>query len=131
MAYYYDETVLVALLNAIKNGATRVVLLSTYTEGQSWAIVDGNVIAEGDAALTAGSFSGPSPSGLNQQLTFSGAAGTASVDDATPDDLHIALMDDTYVYVVTDETSDQPINSGNPVTFPAFYMQASQPTVAT
>lgn len=131
MATYYDQSVLDALLNAIKNGCNtngKVVLISDYTQNDTWATVDGNILAE--ATITSGDFTGPTASGVDQQLTFSGKAGTATATDATPTDLHIALIDDSIVYAVTNETSDQPINSGNPVTFPAFYMQASQPTQA-
>ena len=46
------------------------------------------------------------------------------------DDLHFCFVDTTNSKVlwVTDETTDQTITSGNPVTFPSLVYTANQPT---
>ena len=125
MATWFDTSALDALLNEIKNNSVTVRLLDTYTQGDNFSTVDANTIAS--AAITSGDFTGPSSSGQNRRLTFSGKTGTATANSSVQA-LHIALCSASVVYAVTDETSDQPITSGNPVTFPTFYMQSSQPT---
>ena len=125
MATWFDTTALDALLNEIKNNSVSVRLLDTYTQGDNFATVDANTIA--DAAITSGDFTGPAANGNHRRLTFSGKTGNATANSSVQQ-LHIALCSADTVYAVTDETSDQPITSGNPVTFPTFYMQSSQPT---
>ncbi len=111
---------------SIKANATKMMLISAYTAGDSYATVTGNKLAEvtmasGDYAL--------SSSGNNRLLTSaSGKSSNASASAASPN-LHIAFTDGSAkVLWVTDETTDQPITSGNPVNFPALTYTSNQPT---
>lgn len=125
MATWYDSTVLDALLSQIKTGATHVWLLDTYTQGQNFATVQGNKI--GEAAITDTDFTGPTADSNDRRLTFDGKTGTAT-GNSSVGALHIAIVSGSAVLAVTDETSDQPITNGNPITFPSFYMKSNQPT---
>lgn len=109
-------------LDAIRTNCNRVWLLSTYTAGDSYATCSGNKVAEitiSSANFTVGS------SGNNRTLTFTRPAGpddtanaTANVPDGT--NLHLAFVDtaNSVVELVTEETSDQAVVSGNPIQFP-------------
>jgi hypothetical protein len=138
MATFYDHSALEALLDVIRDGVNtngKVVLIHGYTQGDTYAsVMDvASVVAEatingGVTYFTAG-FSGTT----HRVLNFLGVDGVATVNgggEYTGGDLSIALVDDAIVYAVTNETSNQTITDGNSVTFPAFYMQASQPTQA-
>jgi hypothetical protein len=131
MATWYDTSALDALLDKISgqvggNGATTVRLLDTYSQGDTFSEVNGNTIAQ--VAILPGDFTGPASSGNHRRLTFSGKTCPSADSPSSAQDLHIALCSATVVLAVTDETSDQTITAGNPVTFPQFYMQSSQPT---
>lgn len=127
MPAWYGTASLQALLDDIKTKVTTIHLLSSYSIGQDYATVTGNSI--GSAAITgAGNFTGPTPQGNDMRLVFDGVGGTASASDPGGT-LHIALTSGTEVLCVTEETSQQPITDLNPITFPTFYMQSSQPTV--
>jgi hypothetical protein len=124
MATWYDTSALDALLDKIGTAVT-VRLLDTYSQGDSYAEVNNQTIATANAT---GLFTAPTSSGRHRRLTFSGATGAATANSSVGN-LHIALCSaDSVVLAVTDETSDQPITNTNPVTFPSFYMQSSQPT---
>lgn len=112
-------------LNAIKSGAIRMLLISAYTAGDSYATVTGNKLAE--ATMASGDFT-LSSSGNNRVLTTATKTATATATAATPN-LHIAFTDNvSKVLWVTDEISDQPVTSGNPVNFPAVTYTSNQPT---
>jgi len=135
MATYFDDTaVLDGLLDIIRQGSTQVWLIEAYSQGDSFAVVQGNVVADADSAITTGDFSASQAAGagVGREMDFLGAAGTASATStlhATGEGLHIALTNGTdTIYAVTDETSNQPIVSGNPVTFPSFTIRTLQPT---
>lgn len=125
MATWYSTASLDALLNDIKNKATTVHLLDTYSAGQDYATVVGNSI--GSAAITGTDFTGPQASGNNRELVFDGKSGMATANSSVGQ-LHIAITSGSEVLCVTDETSDQPITSGNPLVFPSFSMFSMQPT---
>ena len=131
MATWFDNSaggVLDGLLDKISSQATRVMLISNYTQGDAYGTVTGNSL--GEAVISGADFSGPSNGASNSRvLTFSGKSGTASATDPAPTNLHIALTDgSSTVLAVTDETSDQAITSGNTLNFPSFTMSALQPT---
>ena len=135
MATYFDDTaVLDGLLDIIRQGSLQVWLIEAYAQGDPYATVAGNVVADADSAITVGDFSASQAAGagVGREMDFLGAAGTASATStlhATGDGLHIALTNGTdTIYAVTDETSNQPIVSGNPVTFPSFTLRTLQPT---
>lgn len=125
MPTWYDTTALDALLNEIKNNAVTVRLLDDYSQADNFSTVNTNTIAQ--TAINPSSFTGPVANGSHRRMTFDGASATAT-SNSTVGDLHIALCSADTVYAVTDETSDQPITSGNSVNIPAFYLQSSQPT---
>lgn len=112
----------------IKANATKMVLLSGYAFGQSYATVMANKLAEvtvanGDFALT--------NSGNDRVLAGpSGKSGNATASSGASPDLHMAVVDATNskVLYVTDETTNQVITSGNPVDFPQITYTSFQPT---
>jgi len=112
-------------LTSIKTNATRMILISAYSAGDSYATVTGNALAT--VTMASGDYT-ISTSGSNRVLTTATKSATASASSATPN-LHIAFTDgSSKVLWVTDETSDQAITSGNTVNFPAITYTANQPT---
>lgn len=128
MAKWVNADVLDNGLNAIKNNCNKMALISTYTAGDSYAIVNGNILAE--VTMASGDFTLGS-SGSNRTLTTASgkqdASANASGGGAA---MHIAFLDtlNSKVLWVTEETSDQTITAGNPVTFPSLVYTAEQPT---
>lgn len=112
----------------LKANAVRAILISAYTAGDSYATVLAAAlctitISSADFGALAGADAAP------RTLSFLGKSGTASGSSATPN-LHLAFTDGaSKVLFVTNETSDQAITSGNPVTLPAIspLYTASQP----
>lgn len=127
MAKWAHSDVLDGGLNAIRNNATRMILIKAYTAGDSYAAVAANAVctitmASGDYTL--------SGSANNPRVCTTGAkSGTASANSGATPDLHIAFTDNvSKVLWVTDETSDQVVTSGNTVNFPALTYTSNQPT---
>jgi hypothetical protein len=114
-------------LNDIRNTATRMILVSAYSAGDSYATIQANKIAE--ATMVVGDFV-LSSSGNNRVLTTAaGKSATATATVGGTPDLHIAFTDGTAnVIWVTDETSNQPITTGNTVNFPQLTYTSNQPT---
>jgi hypothetical protein len=129
MPTWYDTSALDALLDTISGaqggGATTVRLLNGYVQGDTFSEVNNNTIAS--EVINSSDFETIVPFNQHRRLTFKGKTATATLG-ATGADLHIALCSASVVLAVTDETSDQTITESNLVTFPAFYMQSSQPT---
>lgn len=127
MAKWAHQDVLDGGLNAIKNSVIRMMLISAYTAGDSYATVTGNKLAEVTMAATDFTISS---SGNNRQCaSASGKTATASAGATAGSNLHIAFTDGaSKVLFVTDETTDQAITIGNTVTFPAITYTNSQPT---
>ena len=111
-------------LSAIKTNANAQWLLKAYAAGDSYATCTGNMIAE--VAMTSGDYT--LADGASSSRTLTTAAGKTD-SGATPN-LHIAFVDtvNSKVLWVTDETSDQVVTLGNPVTFPSVVLTRSQPT---
>lgn len=127
MAKFVHSDTLDNGLNAIKTGAIRMLLLSAYTAGDTFATVTANTLATvtmANADFTLAS------SGNNRTLTTAaGKSATASATASGTPDLHIAFTDNvSKVLWVTDETSNQPITSGNTVNFPSVTYTSNQPT---
>lgn len=127
MAKWVDADVLDGGLNAIKTVAVRMFLISAYTAGDSYATViaaalnAGVVMASGDFTL--------GTSGSNRTLTTATKSQNANASAGGTPDLHIAFTDGaSKVLWVTDETSNQAITSGNPISFPALVYTNQQPT---
>ena len=126
MAKWVRSGVLDNGLNDIKTVATKMLLLSTYTAGDTYAVVFANRLNAG-VTMAAADFT-LAAAGNNRTLTTAaGKADTATATAATPN-LHIAFTDGVGVVIwVTDETSDQPITSGNTINFPALVYTSQQP----
>ena len=127
MAKFVHSDVLDGGLNAIKNGATHMLLIKAYVAGDSYATVVGNALA--DVTMVSGDYT-LSSSGNNRVLTTAaGKSATASANSGAAPNLHIAFTDGSAkVLWVTDETSDQVITSGNTVNFPQLTYTSNQPT---
>ena len=127
MAKWAHSDVLDGGLNAIRNNATRMILIKAYTAGDSYTTVVANAVctvtmASGDYTLS-GSANNP------RVCTTDAKSSMASANSGATPDLHIAFTDNvSKVLWVTDETSDQVVASGNTVNFPALTYTSNQPT---
>ncbi len=127
MAKYAHADVLDGGLNAIKNGATRMHLLKAYTFADSYATVTSNIIAS--VIMASGDYALSGADGAARVLTVVAKSGTASANSGATPDLHIAFTDNvSKVLMVTDETSNQEVTSGNTVNFPSLTYTSEQPT---
>jgi hypothetical protein len=127
MAKYAHIDVLDGGLNAIKNNATRMLLIKAYTAGDSYATVAGNKIAE--VTMAPGDFTISGADAAARVLTVAARSGTASANSGATPDLHIAFTDNvSKVLFVTKETSNQVVTSGNTVNFPSLTYTSAQPT---
>jgi hypothetical protein len=125
MATYAHPDVLDNGLNYIKTNCNKIAVVSTYTFGDSYATVNGNILA--DAAMSSTDFT-LGDSGNSRTLTT--AAGKSdSAANATGAASHIAFVDTatSKVLWVTEETSGQTINTGNQVNFPSLVYTSNQP----
>lgn len=115
-----------AMLEVVRTGATNILLVTSYAQGENYATVVGRSVA--DATINTGNFTGPASSGNNRILTFTGASATASGNASTPD-LHMVITNGTdTLLAVSDESTDQDIVSGNTVNFGSFEIRALQPS---
>ncbi len=126
MAKYAHAEVLDGGLTAIRNNATQMLLLKAYAPGDNYATVSGNTICAVAMSTTDYTLSGPD--GGARVLTVVAKSGTASGNSGPSPDLHIAFTDGTAkVLLVTDETSDQVVTSGNTISFPNLTYTSNQP----
>lgn len=127
MAKYAHIDVLDGGLNAIKNGVTKMLLITSYTPvTDNYAAVVAKAICSVD--MVAGDFTIAGADGAARVLTVAAKSGTASGSTSGTPDLHIAFTNGVdKVLLVTDETSDQAITSGNTVNFPSLTYTSSQP----
>jgi hypothetical protein len=126
LAKYVSADVLDGGLNAIRNSAVRMLLLKAYTAGDSYATVTGNAISE--ITMASGDYTLSGADGAARVLTVSAKSGTAFANSGATPDLHIAFTDSTSkVLLVTDETTDQVVTSGNTVNFPILTYTSAQP----
>lgn len=125
MAKWVNSATLDNGLNHIKNNATKLLLISAYSAGDSYAAVLSAAIMTIDVTSTDFTLSS---SGSNRLLTTSSKTGTASGTASGSPDLHIAFTNgiDTVLWV-TDETTNQPITTGNTVTVPSAVYTSVQP----
>ena len=127
MAKYAHPDVLDNGLNFIKSNCNKIALISSYAVGDSYAAVNGRILA--DVAMTSADFT-LSSSGNDRVITSAAgkqdSAANASGGSATN---HIAFLDtvNSKVLWVTQETTGQAITAGNPVTFPSLTYTAQQP----
>lgn len=128
MAKWVRSGVLDNGINDIKNNAVRMLLLSTYATGDSYAVVVANALNAG-VVMAPGDFT-VAAAGNNRTLSVvAGKTQAANASAGGTPDLHIAFTDGAAAVIwVTDETSNQPITSGNLLTFPAIVYTSNQPT---
>jgi len=109
----------------IRTNCNKMAVISAYSAGDSYATVNGNILAE--ATMASGDFTFAS-SGSDRTLTTAAGKSDASAND-TGAASHIAFVDtaNSKVLWVTEETSGQTITSGNPVNFPSLVYTAKQP----
>ena len=111
----------------IKANCNKAALISSYAVGDSYATVNGRILAE--ATMTSADFT-LGTSGSDRTLTTAAgkqdASANASGGSASN---HLAFVDtiNSKVLWVTEETSGQAVTAGNPVTFPSLVYTAKQP----
>ena len=128
MAKFAHQQVLDNGLNYIKNNCNKIALISSYSVGESYATVNGKILA--DAAMTSTDFTLGS-AGNNRTLTSAaGKSDTAANSTGGSATNHIAFLNTTgsEVLWVTEETSGQVVTVGNPVNFPSLVYTSNQPT---
>ena len=125
MAKWAHADVLDNGINYIKTNCNKVAVISAYTAGDSYATVNGKILAE--ATMASGDFT-LGASGNNRTLTTAAGKQDAAAN-AGGAASHIAFVDTvaSKVLWVTEETSGQTITAGNPVTFPSLVYTAKQP----
>jgi hypothetical protein len=125
MAKYAHPDVLDQGPNFIKVNCNKMAVIDAYTFGDSYATVNGNILAE--ASMTSTDFTLAS-SGNDRTLTTAAGKSDTSAN-ATGAASHIAFVDtvNSKVLWVTEETSGQTITAGNPVNFPSLVYTAKQP----
>lgn len=125
MAKYAHPDLLDNGLNHLKNNATKLLLISGYTAGDSYALVVAATLAE--ATVAPGDFT-LADNGANRRVTSAAKTASATATVAAGQNLHFAFTDGVAkVLYVTNETSDMAITSGNPVNFPAIAYTSNQP----
>jgi len=129
MAKWVHQKFLDGGLDYLKANCNKIALISTYSASDSYATVTGNLLAE--ATMASGDFTLAGAAGAARTCTTAAgkqdAAANASGGGASS---HIAFLNTTLSEVlwVTDETSDQSVTIGNPITFPSLVYTSNQPT---
>ena len=127
MAKFAHQQVLDNGLNYIKNNCNKIALISSYSVGESYATVNGKILAE--ATMTSTDFTLGS-SGNNRTLTSAaGKSDTSANATGGSATNHIAYLNTvgSEVLWVTEETSGQVVTAGNPVNFPSLVYTSNQP----
>lgn len=130
MAYFAHADVLENGPAYVKASATKILLISAYTFGDTYATVNAAKLSE--ASVTTASWTW-SASGNDRVLTSTdNLTGSVAAASAAGPSNHYAVVDATNskVLYVTEEGSDQPITSGNPITLKSVVIKATQPTLA-
>lgn len=103
-------------------------VIKAYTLGDSYATVTGNSC--GSVDMVAADFVQSGGAGAARTTTVGAKAITLTANSGAAPNLHIALVDSVSnaVLLVTDETSDQVLTSGNTFNVPAWTYAVGQPT---
>lgn len=128
MAKYAHPDVLDGGLNAIRNAANQWHVIRNYSAGDSYATVQGNSL--GNVTMVSSDYVLANGSGSSRTLTTpSNKAANATAASGAGPNLHFAFVDTatSRVLWVTDETTDQVIASGNPMSLPALTYTSLQP----
>ncbi len=130
MAYFAHADVLENGPAYVKANATKIMLVSTYAFGDSYATVVANKISE--AAVTTANWTW-SASGNDRVLTSTddlpGSFAAASADGTTTQYVVLDATNSKVLYA-TEEGSDQSITLGNPIMLNSVVITATQPTLA-
>jgi len=130
MAKFAHADVLDQGPNYIKTNCNKMALISAYTFGDSYTIVNAAILAEATMAST--DFTLASATNDRTLTTASGKSDTAANASGGSATNHIAFVDtvNSKVLWVTEETSGQAVTAGNPVNFPSLVYKAVQPVAA-
>jgi len=90
------------------------------TTANKYRVSDAITVAAGDVSIA-------DKTGGGREVTVATKAGAAQATIAAGFNLHYALYADTRLLMVSDETSDQALTSGNPITFPEFKFGFNDP----
>lgn len=122
MTQYVHTDVLDNGLNEVKNDATHIILLTAYTESYSTANGANKVasctVATGDFAIS----NAVAASSRKITAAVNGRSMGNALQDVNPGTgMHVAIVDSatSRVLIVTEETLDQTIFTGNPMTMDA------------
>lgn len=125
MAKWAHSSVLDQGPNLIKTSATKMLLISAYVIGDSYATVVANKLVE--VTMTSSDYTLASAV-LNRTMTTATKTGTATAAAGGTPDLHYAFTNGTdTVYWVTDDTSNIPVSIGMTWNFPAIVWTSQQP----
>lgn len=127
MAKFAHSDVLDNGLNYIKNNCNSMALISAYAGGDSYATVNGNILAS--AGMSSADFTLGSSGNDRTLTTAAGKQDTAANATGGSASNHIAFLDtvNSKVLWVTEETTGQVVTAGNPVNFPSLVYTARQP----
>jgi len=119
----------IIVTRAATAGRIKEHVIKAYTAGDSYStVVTTNSVGNVDLAAADVPLSGAA--GASRTMTVASKTGTnASASSGASPNLHLAIVDTTTseVLLVTDETTDQVITSGNPLTFPSWTYAVGQP----
>jgi hypothetical protein len=105
-------------------------VIKAYTAGDSYSTVV-TTNSCGNVDMVAGDFVQSGASGASRVTTIGAKSiSSLSASSGASPNLHIAIVDSTSseVLLVTDETSDQVLTSGNPFSIPSWTWTVAQPT---
>lgn len=111
----------------IRTNCNRMAAVSAYAFGDSYAAVNAAILA--DVAMDPSDFTLGSAGNNRTLTTASGKQDSAANASGGGAGMHIAFLDTatSRVLWVTEETSDQTITAGNPITFPSLVYTVNQP----
>jgi hypothetical protein len=114
-------------LNEVLNNTNQMSLVTGFAPGDAYAVVVARSVC--DVAMTGGDFTLQNFGTNERELEVATKTATATAASPATPDLHIVLLDTAgqRVLAVCDETSDQAIASGNPITFPQWSLRGRQP----
>lgn len=119
------------LLRTLAGTAGRIKqhVIKAYSAGDSYATVV-TTNSCGSVDMVAGDFVQSGGAGAARTTTIGAKAITLGANSGAAPNLHIALVDSvsSAVLLVTDETSDQVLTSGNTFNAPAWTYSVGQPT---
>ncbi len=127
MPKFVNQNAMIAELAYIRDNANVMHVITAYTQGDTYATVVGNSVCS--IAVTSADLPISVFGTLDEQITVASKTGTASASSPPTPDLHLAIVNSTgsAVLAVGDETTNQDIVAGNPITTPVWYIRTTQP----